>query len=270
MAGRRADDLLVQFSTPLPDGAFDATVTLADHGPRRWTCRPTKRPPTAADHPELAAALGSEPPGPRELAAATVRTGPDSGKGRPLPQTAPSRALPTRIRRTRLPAGRSAQFAVGSAGAVDSTASRPVCRPITARHSSGPGQRRSGRRRPSRARTPRRPRRSRRPAGRATSRRTRRTPAAPVSSRQRGRVDVEVDQVHVAGDPAQPALVARRRRRGRRPGTARCRSRTARPRGTRTGSTARSHQPGSTSRISTWLGRPRTTPSVPVSEWSRT
>jgi hypothetical protein len=53
-----ADDVLVQFATPLLDGGIVATVTLADHGPR------TVRPPgddvtaEAADHPELAEALG--------------------------------------------------------------------------------------------------------------------------------------------------------------------------------------------------------------------
>ena len=87
---------------------------------------------------------------------------------------------------------------------------------------------------------------------------------------QVGRVGVQVDEVDVTGDPSQRTRPRRRPRPARSPGTARCRSRTGRPRGTRSGSTARSHQPGSTSRISTWLGRPRTTPSVPVSEWSST
>lgn len=53
-----ADDVLVQFATPLQGGAVVATVTLADHGPR--TVRPPGEEGTAeaADHPALAEALG--------------------------------------------------------------------------------------------------------------------------------------------------------------------------------------------------------------------
>jgi hypothetical protein len=53
-----ADDLLVQFTTPLLDGAFDATVTLADHGPRPVELPTDEDSAEAADHPELADALG--------------------------------------------------------------------------------------------------------------------------------------------------------------------------------------------------------------------
>jgi hypothetical protein len=53
-----ADDLLVQFSTPLLDGAFDATVTLADHGPRSVDVPADEETAEAADHPEIAEALG--------------------------------------------------------------------------------------------------------------------------------------------------------------------------------------------------------------------
>ncbi len=50
------DDLLVQFATPLAD--VDVTVTLSDHG-RRSVALPEKAETAlAADHPEVAAALG--------------------------------------------------------------------------------------------------------------------------------------------------------------------------------------------------------------------
>jgi hypothetical protein len=53
-----ADDLLLQFVTPLQDDAFDATITLSDHGPRRVAVPTDAETAAAADHPEIAAALG--------------------------------------------------------------------------------------------------------------------------------------------------------------------------------------------------------------------
>jgi hypothetical protein len=53
-----ADDLLVQFSTPMLDGAFDATVTLSDHGARTVQLPVDDETAEAADHPEITAALG--------------------------------------------------------------------------------------------------------------------------------------------------------------------------------------------------------------------
>ena len=53
-----ADDLLVQFSTPMLDGEFDATVTLADHGARSVELPADEETAEAADHPEIAEALG--------------------------------------------------------------------------------------------------------------------------------------------------------------------------------------------------------------------
>jgi hypothetical protein len=53
-----ADDLLLQFVTPLQDGAFDATITLSDHGPRTVEVPTDEETAEAADHPEIAAALG--------------------------------------------------------------------------------------------------------------------------------------------------------------------------------------------------------------------
>jgi len=54
-----ADDLLVQFSTPLLDGAFDATVTLSDHGARSVALPADEVTAEAVDHPEIAQALGT-------------------------------------------------------------------------------------------------------------------------------------------------------------------------------------------------------------------
>ena len=54
-----ADDLLLQFSTPLLDGAFDATVTLSDHGTRTVELPTDEETAEAADHPEIAEALGT-------------------------------------------------------------------------------------------------------------------------------------------------------------------------------------------------------------------
>jgi hypothetical protein len=53
-----ADDLLLQFVTPLQDDAFDATVTLSDHGPRTVALPTDAETAEAADHAEIAAALG--------------------------------------------------------------------------------------------------------------------------------------------------------------------------------------------------------------------
>jgi hypothetical protein len=53
-----ADDLLLQFVTPLHDGAFDATVTLADHGRRSVELPAEGETAPAADHPAIAEALG--------------------------------------------------------------------------------------------------------------------------------------------------------------------------------------------------------------------
>ena len=53
-----ADDLLLQFSTPLLDGAFAATLTLSDHGRRTVDLPSDEETAEAADHPEIAEALG--------------------------------------------------------------------------------------------------------------------------------------------------------------------------------------------------------------------
>jgi hypothetical protein len=52
-----SDDLLVQYAIPLP-GGVDVTVTLADHGRRNVSVPTTGETALAADHPEVAAALG--------------------------------------------------------------------------------------------------------------------------------------------------------------------------------------------------------------------
>jgi hypothetical protein len=53
-----ADDLLLQFGTPLQGGAFDATVTLADHGRRTVALPAEEETVDATDHPEIAEQLG--------------------------------------------------------------------------------------------------------------------------------------------------------------------------------------------------------------------
>jgi len=53
-----ADDLLLQFGTPLQGGAFDATVTLADHGRRTVELPADEETVDATDHPEIAEQLG--------------------------------------------------------------------------------------------------------------------------------------------------------------------------------------------------------------------
>ncbi len=55
-------DVLVQFATPLPTGAgaeaLEVTATLAEHGPRSLALPEEPQTAPAADHPELAAAVG--------------------------------------------------------------------------------------------------------------------------------------------------------------------------------------------------------------------
>lgn len=53
-----ADDLLLQFVTPLPGQSFEVTVTLAGHGRRTVDVPDDVASAAAADHPELAAGLG--------------------------------------------------------------------------------------------------------------------------------------------------------------------------------------------------------------------
>ena len=238
----------------------DVTVTLSDHGPARSTLpaeeRRPRRPTTRSSQPPSGSEL-------RDLGSANVALRP-SGSGprqREGAASSPDRPFPGHF----LPDPANAhpcghpQFAAGSAGAVDRTASRPVCRPITRapqlrappaslRTSSG----RAGHAGPGALGDL---------AGQLTGRPARvagEDPQPGEPSGELGRVGVEVDEVDVAGDPAQAALVARGRRRGRRPGTAPCRSRTARPRGRR-----RARRPGRTSRAARrgsrpgWAGRGR-------------
>jgi hypothetical protein len=53
-------DVLVQFATPLPTGAdaVEVTTTLAEHGPRSLALPEETQTAPAADHPELAEAVG--------------------------------------------------------------------------------------------------------------------------------------------------------------------------------------------------------------------
>ena len=53
-----SDELLRQFVTPLPGGSFEVTVTLSDHGPRRFDVPAEAETADVADHRELADALG--------------------------------------------------------------------------------------------------------------------------------------------------------------------------------------------------------------------
>ena len=53
-----ADDLLVQYATRLGNGDVEVTVTLSDHGPRTVAVPTEEETALAADHPEVAAALG--------------------------------------------------------------------------------------------------------------------------------------------------------------------------------------------------------------------
>jgi hypothetical protein len=53
-----ADDLLLQYATPLPGQSFEVTVTLADHGPASVPLPPAAETADIAEHPELAGTLG--------------------------------------------------------------------------------------------------------------------------------------------------------------------------------------------------------------------
>lgn len=53
-----ADDLLIQFRTPLPGVTWEVTVTLSDHGPRRFDVPAEDETADVADHADLAAAFG--------------------------------------------------------------------------------------------------------------------------------------------------------------------------------------------------------------------
>jgi hypothetical protein len=53
-----ADDLLLQYETPLADGDVEVTVTLSDHGRRRVQVPAEEETALVADHPQVAAALG--------------------------------------------------------------------------------------------------------------------------------------------------------------------------------------------------------------------
>jgi hypothetical protein len=50
-----ADDLLLQYGTPLPGQSFEMTVTLADHGPASVTLPDDAASVDLTEHPELAA-----------------------------------------------------------------------------------------------------------------------------------------------------------------------------------------------------------------------
>ncbi len=53
-----ADDLLLQYATPLPGHAFEVTVTLAGHGPTSVTLPPAGKSADVAEHPDLAGVVG--------------------------------------------------------------------------------------------------------------------------------------------------------------------------------------------------------------------
>ncbi|WP_324275112.1 hypothetical protein [Blastococcus brunescens] len=53
-----ADDLLTQFVTTVGGSAFDVTVTLSEHGMRRIDLPAEEETAAAAEHPDVAAALG--------------------------------------------------------------------------------------------------------------------------------------------------------------------------------------------------------------------
>ncbi len=53
-----ADDLMLQYATPLPGQAFAITVTLAGHGPTSVPLPADAESADVADHPELATAVG--------------------------------------------------------------------------------------------------------------------------------------------------------------------------------------------------------------------
>ncbi len=52
------DELLLQYTTRLPDQSFDVTITLADHGQREITLPGDAETALAADYPQIAADLG--------------------------------------------------------------------------------------------------------------------------------------------------------------------------------------------------------------------
>jgi hypothetical protein len=52
------DQLLLQYTTRLPDQSFDVTITLDDHGPRTITLPGDADTALAADYPQIAADLG--------------------------------------------------------------------------------------------------------------------------------------------------------------------------------------------------------------------
>jgi hypothetical protein len=52
------DDLLTQFVTTLADTDFDVTITLSEHGTRRIDLPAEEETADAAQHPDVAAALG--------------------------------------------------------------------------------------------------------------------------------------------------------------------------------------------------------------------
>ncbi len=52
------DELLVQYTTRLPDQSFDVTITLADHGPRTITLPDDAETALVADYPQIAGELG--------------------------------------------------------------------------------------------------------------------------------------------------------------------------------------------------------------------
>ena len=53
-----SDGLLTQFVTPLPGDTFEVTVTLSDHGSRRFDVPAEEETADAADHVDIAAAFG--------------------------------------------------------------------------------------------------------------------------------------------------------------------------------------------------------------------
>ena len=53
-----ADDLLLQYATPLPGQAFEVTVTLADHGPVSVRLPEAAESADVAEHPDIAGTVG--------------------------------------------------------------------------------------------------------------------------------------------------------------------------------------------------------------------
>jgi hypothetical protein len=53
-----ADDVLLQYATPLPGESFEVTVTLTEHGRRSVEVPDAASSAPAADHPEIAGGLG--------------------------------------------------------------------------------------------------------------------------------------------------------------------------------------------------------------------